>query len=60
MCLAKFAVTFDVASNCIGDMNDCDDEVMNGVASANGSSSNNNANYLDKSEHVLRADKAEG
>ena len=52
MCLAKFAVTFDVASNCIGDMNDCDDEVTNGVASANGSSSDNNANNSDRSKHT--------
>ena len=50
-CLAKFAVTFDVASNCIGDMTDNYDEVMNWVASANGSSSNNNANNLDRSKH---------
>ena len=52
MCLAKFAVTFDVASNWKGDINDCDDEVTNGVAGANGSSSNNNANNLDRSKHA--------
>ena len=27
MCLAKFAVSFDVASNSIGEMNNCDDDV---------------------------------
>ena len=47
MCLATFTVTFDVASSCIGDMNNCDDEIINGVACANGSSSNNNAINLD-------------
>ena len=52
MCLATFAVTFDVASNYRGEMNVCDDEVTNGVGSANGSSSNNDASNLDKGKHA--------
>ena len=52
MCLAKVAVTFDVAGNCIGEMNGCDNEVMNGVASASGSSSNNDANNSERSKHA--------
>ena len=52
MCLAKFAVTFYVASNRIGNLNDCDDEVMNRVASANGRSSKNNVSNSDRSKHA--------
>ena len=37
-----------------------DDEVKNGVASANGSSSNNNVNNWDRSKHALQQNKAEG
>ena len=52
--LSKICSHPDVASNCKGDMNDCEDEVMNGVASANGSSSNNNVNNLDRSKHASK------
>ena len=50
MCLAKFAVTFDVASNSIGEMYNCDDDVTNVVTSTHSSSSNNCTTTLDTSK----------
>ena len=52
MCLAKFAVTFDVASNSIGEMNNCDDDVTNVVTSTHSNSSNNCTTTLDTSKHA--------
>ena len=52
MCFTKFAVTFDVASDSIGEMNNCDDNVTNVVTSAHHCSSNNGTNILDRSKHA--------
>ena len=52
MCLAKFAVTFDVASNSIGEMHNCDDDVTNVVTSTHSSNSNNCTTTLDTSTHA--------
>ena len=52
MCLAKFAVTFDVASNSIGEMNNCDDDITNVVTSTHSSNSNNCTTTLDTSKYA--------
>ena len=52
MCLAKFAVTFDVASNFIGEMNNCDNDVTNVVTRAQSSNSNDGTSTLDRSRHA--------
>ena len=52
MCFAKFAVTFDVTSNSIGEMNNCDDDVTDVVTSAHSSNSNDGTTTLDRSRHA--------